>query len=271
MSRGKTRVEWLDEWLEDDEDQDGSEEDQDGSEEDEDKSFQNNVVNRDRAFLKKPAKKDELKVQLREGLRQVVFGEGCEKYECAGGGAKKNKLFLAPHLSPTSATLSQLATVVSLDLRRVVAVGIGMQNDSLRGKVPGRVVEALGNTVVHPFKTKTGIYYVISTGPTVTPGSRDTPAVQGARAAPTAQKPASRGDLAAAASSKRLPAPRPKTPAASSLRPPQAQPAATRDFRQKPRHCRDTDWRYSQSSPVTVVAGRSRRPPLGVYTSPVAS
>ncbi|KAJ1448255.1 hypothetical protein M885DRAFT_574620 [Pelagophyceae sp. CCMP2097] len=166
------------------------------SDEDAGESFQNNIV-RGASIPKTKAKKDAVKVQIRLGLKQI------------------------------SATLLQIATVASLDLQTVLVVGVGLRGNSLIGKIPGAVVEARGATVVRPINTKNGIVYVVSIGPKVSAGSRGVPAAQGAQGEPTAHKPASAGVLAAAAA-KRSAAQREKTPATSSMRQPQAQPAVRR-------------------------------------------
>ncbi|KAJ1463366.1 hypothetical protein M885DRAFT_505059, partial [Pelagophyceae sp. CCMP2097] len=192
-------------------------------EEDAGKSIPSNVVHG--AFTQKAtAKKDMVYVQFREGLKQTAFVEGQEVYECTGGTSSKNVVFPAPHLGASSATLAQLAEVASFDLKTIIVVGIGMRGGSLKGKVPDAVVEARGDLVVYPVKTRNGTYYVVSVGPKVSPGSRGAPAAQVARGKPTAQKPAPQGELAAAPS-KRSAAQRQKTPAISSLRQRQTQPA----------------------------------------------
>ncbi|KAJ1444283.1 hypothetical protein M885DRAFT_553336, partial [Pelagophyceae sp. CCMP2097] len=156
----------------------------------------------------------------------TAFVEGQEVYECTGGTSSKNVVFPAPHLGASSATLAQLAEVASFDLKTIIVFGIGMRGGSLKGKVPDAVVEARGDLVVYPVKTRNGTYYVVSVGPKVSPGSRGAPAAQVARGKPTAQKPAPQGELAAAPS-KRSAAQRQKTPAITSPRQRQTQPAET--------------------------------------------
>ncbi|KAJ1446367.1 hypothetical protein M885DRAFT_546808 [Pelagophyceae sp. CCMP2097] len=152
-------------------------------------------------------------VQFRKGLKQTAFVDGQEVYECTGGTSSKNV-----------ATLAQLAEVASFILKTIIAVGIGMRGGSLKGKVPDAVVEASGDLVAYPVKTRNGTYYVVFVEPKDSPGSRGAPAAQVARGKPTAQKPAPQGELAAAPS-KRSAAQRQKTPAISSLRQRQTQPA----------------------------------------------